>query len=92
MNTYTIDSEETVKQFFKDVHELYPFEWHPDDDFHEYMKEDQKTRVFTDEEAAYLNKVMIKCFDYCDDNDIDIYELAGQVQIDIWREQGKWTK
>ena len=35
---------------------------------------------------------MIKCFDYCDDNDIDIYELAGQVQIDIWREQGKWTK
>jgi len=88
---YSIKSAEEVKQFFRDVHEMYPLEWHPDDDFHFFMKEDEVTWAFTDEEAEYLNKVMIDSFDYCDNNDVDVYELAEQVQLELWKALGKWT-
>ena len=89
MKQYTINSIEDIKQFFRDIHEMYPLEWHPDDDFHFFMKDDN-TRAFSDEQAALLNDVMIKSFDFCDRNDIDVYELAGQIQLELWKAQGKW--
>jgi len=90
MKPYAIQSIEDIKRFFRDIHVLYPMEWHPDDDFHFFMQEDEVTRAFTDEEAEYLNKVMIDSFDFCDKNDVDVYELAEQVQLELWKAQGKW--
>ena len=90
MKQYTIKSTEDINLFFRDIHEMYPFEWHPDDDFHFFVKEDGETKAFTDEEAEYLNKVMIESFDYCDNNDVDVYEIAEQVQLELWKAQGKW--
>ena len=90
MKKYTINNVDDVKQFFKDIHDLYPNEWHPDDDFHFFMKEDDTTRAFTDKEAEYLNIIMTNCFQYCDDNDIDVYDIASQIQKELWGAQDKW--
>ena len=90
MKSYCVNSIDDIKYFFQDIHVLYPFEWHPDDDFHFFMKQDDETRAFTDEEAEYLNKTMVECFQYCDNNDLDVYEIAGQVQTELWKAQGKW--
>ena len=87
---YTFTDLNDIKQFFNDIHQLYPLEWHPDDDFHFFMKEDNVTRAFTDEEAEYLNKVMVDCFQYCDDSEFDVYDIASQVQVELWKAQGKW--
>jgi len=72
MNQYTINSIDDIKQFFKDAHDMYQLEWHPDDDFHFFMKADEVTLAFTDEDAEYLNKIMVESFNFCDNNDIDV--------------------
>ena len=90
MKQYSISTIDDIKQFFKDVHVLYPLEWHPDDDFHFFMKQDEVSKAFTEGEAEYLNRIMTECFQYCDDNDLDVYEIASQVQIELWKNEGKW--
>ena len=86
---YLLRSAEDVKQFFRDIHSIYDAEFHPDDDFKDYT-DGEENRSFTDEQAEYLNKIMVDCFQFCEDNDLDIYELAGEVQVEIWTKQGIW--
>lgn len=86
---YNIESLEDIRTFFKDIHELYPFEWHPDDDFKDF-RDGNDARSFSDQEAEYLNSVMTICFNLCDNLDTDIYDLAGKVQIEVWKKQGIW--
>jgi hypothetical protein len=88
---YILNTTEDVKQFFRDVHKMYLAEFHPDDDFKDFTDE-QGNRSFTEEQAEHLNKIMINCFQFCDDNDLDIYDIASAVQIEIWQKQGLWPK
>ena len=51
--------------------------FHPDDDFADYINVVTKEATYSDEEVKLLNNLMGKCFDICEKNDVDIYELMG---------------
>lgn len=48
---------------------------HPDNDFAEYICYETRERTFTEEEAAIGNRLMDECFEVCEKNGVDIYEL-----------------
>ena len=48
---------------------------HPDDNFFEYTDYETKLPFYTKKEAILRNKLMNQCFDLCEKNDIDIYEV-----------------
>jgi hypothetical protein len=89
LKAYFIENLDDVRQYFKDLHVIYDNEFHPDDDFRDYTNVDNNS-TFTPEEAEYLNMIMIQCFDICNKNDVEIYNIAGEVQIHKWREKGQW--
>ena len=87
MNRYVINDVLDVKQVLNDIHELYPLEWHPNDNFVFYTKEEEMTRAFRNEKQDIFNQIMTECFQYCDDFDLDVYEVAGEVQAELWKKQ-----
>lgn len=73
---YTV---EDVQKFFNDLHEE-GLNFHPDDDFNNYINIDTREPTYTTDEAAERNKLLDQAFDVCDKNGVDIYELC----IDIF--------
>lgn len=91
LKVYFIENLEDVRQYFRDLHEIYDSEFYPDDNFEDFTDEGGEA-TFTREQAEYLNKIMIQCFDVCDKNDVEIYDIAGEVQEEVWRRNGLWPK
>ena len=52
---------------------------HPDDAFEDYIHNGKS--VFSDEEATILNQTMAECFNVCERNGVDIYEIAYKYAI-----------
>lgn len=78
-NTRKIESIEDVKSFaflLKTVHKL---NFHPDEDFEDYVDYKTNQPSFTPEQCKTYNEAMEKCFDVCETNGVDIYELMGEV-------------
>lgn len=75
MKHYEINSIETLKEFFTDLIVKHKIDFHPDDPFEDY------------EEADYHNQVMEHAFNFCDDNDLDIYEVTLEVVKSIQTKQ-----
>jgi len=48
---------------------------HPDDNFFEYENYETQLPFYTKEEAVLRNKLMNQCFDVCEQNNIEIYEI-----------------
>jgi len=44
--------------------------------------------LFTDEQASYLDMVMKKCFEVCEQNGTDIYEVMDPIQSAEFRRRG----
>jgi hypothetical protein len=89
LKAYAMLDADDVKQFFYDLHQMLSVEFYPDDDFCLLTTEDDST-IFTEAQGQYLNRVMTNCFDLCDRLGIDIYDLAGEVQINVFRNRGIW--
>lgn len=73
-----INTIEDVKLFAFQLVNNENLSFHPDDDFSDYINLETKERLYSVEEAASLNQLMEKCFDICEQNDADIYELMGK--------------
>ncbi len=73
-NTH-ITSVADVKAFFHHLVDERKLNFHPDDDFADYISLDDKTPSFADEEVAVYNRLMEESFDACE---ADIYELSLQ--------------
>ena len=67
-----------VKAFFHHLVNERKLNFHPDDDFADYISLDDQTPTFSDEEVAVYNRLMDESFDICDTAGVDIYELALQ--------------
>lgn len=80
MKQYTINSVESMQEFFTDVIVLHNCTLHPDDPFTD-MVDIEGNAAFSIEDAMYLDIIMNKCFEYCDENSLDIYEIAGEIQV-----------
>ncbi len=71
-----ITSVTDVKSFFHHLVDERKLNFHPDDDFADYISLDDKTPTFTDDEVILYNRLMDESFDVCDAAGVDIYELA----------------
>ena len=82
--TFNIECQEDIKEFFSWLvnNEML---LHPDDSFTwiiDNMEDDGEEADITREQAEYLDDVMDKCFEVCDDYGFDIYELAYNTAMD----------
>lgn len=63
-------------EFLKECIDYLGLRFHPDRDFTYYTDYRNDERLFSDEQAEIYNKKLSDAFDFCEDNDLDIYELA----------------
>ena len=77
---YNVDSHilsvDDVKMFFHHLVEERKVNFHPDDDFANYVSLKDHTPTFSDEEVVIYNRLMDESFDVCDKSNIDIYEIG----------------
>ncbi|NNV57203.1 hypothetical protein [Limnovirga soli] len=83
MKNYEINSEKSIKGFFEDLYVTYNVAFHPDDEI--------ELDSISEEENEHLNKTMIQCFRYCNNNDLDIYQIGMRVQNKEWKRRGIWS-
>lgn len=80
-----IKSIDDVKQFFKYLHNTEKLVFHPDDEFLGNMED-----YITKKQAMNLDRYMLDCFEVCEKEKKDIYEIAAQT-VGIYA-KGGWTK
>lgn len=73
-----ITSVADVKAFFHHLVDERKVNFHPDDDFADYISLDDQTPTFTDDEVILYNRLMEESFDACEAAGVDIYELGLQ--------------
>lgn len=54
--------------------------FHPDDSFDNYMNHKGES-MFTENEVDMLTQTMVECFNVCERNNADIYEIAYKYAI-----------
>ena len=78
--TYTaashINSVKDVEVFFHHLVDERKVNFHPDDDFANYICLADKTPSFSAEEVTVYNRLMDESFDVCDKADVDIYDIG----------------
>ena len=75
--TIKITTIEEVKAFAKYLTNGLHLNFHPDDDFSFYVNYETKDPTFSLEEAAKYNALMNECFDVCEKENVDVYEVMG---------------
>ena len=80
---YIINSRASVKHFFYDLQLRVKKEFAPEDDFFDF-KDEEGQPIFSEEEATYLDDVMLYCYVFCMDNSLDIHEIAEEVWDEIY--------
>jgi len=87
MKLHEIRSIEAMQAFFSDIINVHGCTLFPDDSFKDIVVEEGGP-TFPTELAEYLDWVMTTCFDYCDRHGLDIYEIAGEVQVREYKRPG----
>lgn len=75
-NKSHINTEADVKAFFHHLVDERKVNFHPDDDFADYISVKEGTPTFTEEEVAVYNRLMEESFGVCEAAGVDIYELG----------------
>ena len=80
MAKYTQDSHittvEEVKNFFYHIVYDLNINFHPDDDFKDYVNYEVGERTMDDEQAELYNRLMDEAFEVCGE---DVYEMGGDL-------------
>ncbi len=78
--TYTaashINSVKDVEVFFRYLVVERKVNFHPDDDFANYVSLKDHTPTFSDEEVAIYNRLMDESFEVCKKASVDIYGIG----------------
>jgi len=74
----TIESLEEVVLFMKEL-VAEGLNYHPDDDFEDYINMETGVPSYTSEEAALRNKLNEQCFEVCEKNNKDIYDISMEI-------------
>jgi len=75
-----IQTSEDVKAFAKQLIEE-GISFHPDDDFNDYVNYKVGTPSYSKEEADVRNELMNSCFEVCEKEGVDIYEIMHEVSL-----------
>lgn len=65
-----------VTDFLESCIDYIGLAFHPDTDFAEYIDNRDDVRLFSETQAEIFNTKLKACFFFCEDNNIDIYELC----------------
>ncbi len=71
-----IETIEDVEQFVRYIYEDLEVNFHPDDDFNDIINHETGKKNFKEAEANMYNHLVDKCFNVCEKNDVDFYEIA----------------
>ena len=74
-----ITSVEEVTQFFKFLIEEKRLNFHPDDDFAEYVYNETQEPFFNEAEVKLYNRLMDECFAVCAESNYSIYEIGLEI-------------
>lgn len=75
-----IQTSEDVKAFAKQlIAEGVSF--HPDDDFNDYVNFKEDKPCYSKQEADLRNELMNNCFEVCEKEGVDIYDLTLEVTL-----------
>ena len=55
--------------------------FHPDDDFNDYINLETEKPTYTKDEAEFRNELMNQCFAVCEKNGVDIYDTMSEVAL-----------
>jgi hypothetical protein len=55
--------------------------FHPDDDFNDYINLETEKPTYTKDEADFRNELMNQCFAVCEKNGFDIYDTMIEVAL-----------
>jgi hypothetical protein len=75
-----INTSEDVKAFAKQLIEE-GVSFHPDDDFNDYVNFKEHKPTYTKEEAQKRNQLMDQCFEVCEKEGVDIYDIMLEVSL-----------
>ena len=70
-----ITNVEDVATFAQHLIHVEKLSVHPDDDFADYTTYETRLPFYTEKEAELRNQLMNQCFDVCEQNNIEIYEI-----------------
>ena len=87
MKQYDINSIEAMQEFFSDIINVHNCLLHPDDSFSD-MVDKGGGPTFKSGDAGHLDSVMTACFAYCERHGLDIYDIAGEVQVREYKRLG----
>ncbi|MBR1882714.1 MAG: hypothetical protein IJ808_06835 [Muribaculaceae bacterium] len=77
--TYTeqshISSLSDVRDFACYLYNKRKVAFHPDDDFADYVNDETQKPTFTKEEVSLFNRLTDECFEVCERENADIYEV-----------------
>ncbi len=80
MKSYNVQSHirttADVEQFFRYLIEDEKVNFHPDDNFHDYIDMDTRQKSFSDAECSLYNRLMGECFDACAKEGVEIYGMG----------------
>ena len=71
-----IATVEDVEHFVKYIYNDLGVNFHPDDEFNDIINIETGEKSFNSADAEMYNKLVDDCFDVCDKNDVDFYEIA----------------
>lgn len=71
-----IESIKDVETFFHHLIDERKVNFHPDDDFADYICFEDKTPTFTEDEVVIYNRLMDESFDVCEKAAVDIYGIG----------------
>ena len=75
-----IETNEDVRAFAKQLI-AEGISFHPDDDFNDYVNFKENKPTYTKEEADLRNDLMNMCFDVCEKEGVDIYDVMLEVSL-----------
>jgi len=73
----TIHNIDDVKAFADYLVNVEKVNFHPDDDFKDYINYKTKEATYTEKDAQERNRLMDECFKICEKEGVDIYEIMG---------------
>ena len=71
-----INTVNDVTEFFTHLLEVERLNFHPDEDFANYVPMDSDKPTFSESDIEQYNFLMGRAFEACKEKDIDIYQLA----------------
>ena len=55
--------------------------FHPDEDFNNYVNLESKLPTYTKEEAKLRNNLLNQCFEVCEKEGVDIYDYTMEITL-----------